>query len=127
MNPDQTQIALKDAICKAMHDLDLKHGTAPGAPAYGESPVCDEYADAIYTALTDHLSRMIPVLIDAALKDPVAAEKLTKTMCVPVLTAIEDEINDKHDAAPTPDAYRPGLRVAARMVRDLRRHAQEES
>jgi hypothetical protein len=54
-------------------------------------------------------------------------DSMINSLLIPTLRTLEDEINDEHDKPNTPDSHRPGLRAAARMIRNTRRAAEEET
>lgn len=81
----------------------------------------DDQVSNVHAAVSAHLQATIPDLIVQAIKDP----KVHAAVSARILYIIEDEINDKHDTPATPEMYRPGLRAAARLVRECRRKMEE--
>lgn len=82
---------------------------------------------AIYTAIGDALKALVPVLITQAMADPKNAERIAAEAITPMISELEDSINDAHDSPKTPDTERPGLRRAARITREFRRAIDEET
>lgn len=77
--------------------------------------------DAIHTAVQAHLTKHINTAIEQALAAPETIKSITVDIIAPILTELEDAIDDDHDHPKTPDLYRAGLRRASRTIRNARR------
>lgn len=83
--------------------------------------------NAIYDAVKGKLAEMMPAIIEQAMQDPKTITAMAEQVVIPMINEIENLINDDHDAPTTQDLYRPGLRRAARTLRNVRRDIQKET
>jgi hypothetical protein len=113
LTPETTAATLKAAI---QQSIDTWEGLT-----------IDGVVDHIHAAVHAALGPIVAQAVEQALNDPTSHAALTKIVLVPLLTDIEDELNDDHDSPGTDDAYRPGLRRAARLIRDTRRAATQDA
>jgi hypothetical protein len=87
----------------------------------------DETVDHIHKSVMKAVNDSIPAILDEAMGIPAVATAMITNLLIPTLRTLEDEINDEHDKPTTPDTHRAGLRAAARMIRNTRRAAEEET
>lgn len=111
---------LRPIINDAVYDYLIHLGTTINADA-------DGLINAIHTAVQAHLTKTIAGAIEQAMKTPKVIAVITKDIVVPILTELEDVLDDDYDDPATPVGYRPGLRRAARTIRQARREATKEA
>lgn len=114
LTPESTAATLKAAI----HESIIRSGWSNFPPGL---------VDDIHAAVHAALPPIVTQAVEQACTSPIHQAAILSAVMVPFLTTLEDEINDDHDKPSTDDAYRPGLRRAARLIRDTRRAATEEA
>lgn len=83
----------------------------------------DWIVERVYASVSKAHHAAMPALVSEAFQQPAVQEQIMANLVPGVLAELEDSINDEHDSPKTDDVYRPGLRRAARLVRETRRAA----
>lgn len=109
-------------------DTALRNAIRAGLEASHDADGSDLDRDTtILTHVKNTLNTLIPALVDAAMREGAAINAMTTEFVIPMLATLEDEINDDHDDPKTDAMYRPGLRRAARLIRETRRAATKDT
>lgn len=111
MDPQAMAEQMREAISVALH---------PYVTTEDHDKACAAVIDAFKARLVDDL----PAIIGQAMAAPEYLAAMTTTLVVPLLREIEDGLNDDHDKPSTKVYNRPGLRRAARTIREIRREIE---
>lgn len=83
--------------------------------------------DRLYKAVTSVWKESLGTIIQSAMGQEAFAAAMAQSIVVPTIREAEDTLNDDHDDPKTHDMYRPGLRRAARTLREIRRTIEAET